>query len=100
MTDLDLDALVFAAVTLVTLFFVAECALGGEPGSEEGGGVEDVLQVANHLGGGDGRRLMDCEDTFNQAALSFGHYCSENEWRKGLQRELHSGEYILVKVEK
>jgi len=100
MADLDLDALVFAAVALLTLFFVAECALGGEPGSEEGGGVEDVLQVANHLGGGDGRRFMDCEDTFDQAALRLGHRCSEDEWRKGHERELHCGEHILVEVEK
>lgn len=59
MPDLDLQVLVPAAVLLVRVFAGAGGALGGEPGSEEGGGVKGALEVADYLGGGEGGGLVD-----------------------------------------
>lgn len=65
MADLDLDALVAPALALALGFDVAAGALGFDPGGEEGGGVEDALQVADGLGGGDGGGFVDGEEAFN-----------------------------------
>ena len=65
MADLDLDALVAPAFALVVGFAIAAGALGFEPGSQEGGGVEDALQVADYLRGGERRGFVDCEEAFD-----------------------------------
>ena len=60
MANLDLDPLVFAAVVFADGFVSTFRALFGEPWSEDGGGVEVVLEVADYLGRRNRRRLIDC----------------------------------------
>ena len=78
MADLDLDALVAPAFALALGFDVAARALGFNPGGEEGGCVEDALEVADGLGGGDGGGLVDGEEAFN----NFRHGAGIEGWWK------------------
>ena len=64
MADLDLDALVAPAFALALRFDIAPGTLGFDPGSEEGGGIEDALDVADGLGGRDGGGFVDGEEAF------------------------------------
>lgn len=59
MADFHLDSLVFPPITLVPFFAVATVLFGGDPGGEQGGGVEVVLEVAKGLGGGDAGGFVD-----------------------------------------
>lgn len=65
MADLDLDALVAAAFALALGFDVAAAALGFEPGGEEGGVIEDALEFADDLGGGNGGGFVNGEEPFD-----------------------------------
>lgn len=63
MADLDLYGSALAArafLLLVAGLDVAAVALGGDPGREEGRGVEVFLEVAQNLGRADAGRFVDC----------------------------------------
>lgn len=60
MADLDLDSFVSATFALVSGFSITGCAFGGEPGGEEGGGVEVLLEIADYLRRGYYGGLIDC----------------------------------------
>ena len=86
MADLDLDALVPPAFALALGFDVAASALGFDPGGEEGGGVEDALEVADGLSGGDGGGFIDGEEAFDNLRHGGG---IEGRWGgRGLQMKL------------
>ena len=53
MADFDLEALIFPAFSLRVVERITVRLLGGDPGAEEGGGIESGLEVANDLKGGD-----------------------------------------------
>lgn len=86
MADLDLDALVAPAFALALGFDVAASALSFDPGGEEGGSVEDALEVADGLGGGDGGGFVDGEEAFD----NFRHGAGiEDRWEgRGWQMNL------------
>lgn len=59
MADFDVQTLRATAFALVGAFALAAGALVSEPGTEELGGVEVVLEVADDVGGADALGLVD-----------------------------------------
>ena len=61
MADLDVGfSLLLAAVPLGVVLAGERGFLVGEIGGEEGGAAEDVLELAEGFGGGEGRGFVDC----------------------------------------
>ena len=55
------------------------CALGSNPWSKELRWVEVRLKIPDCLSRGNGGRLVDCKDAFNDFACVFGHHTVEEE---------------------
>ena len=79
MADLDLDALVFSASSFPWWFGISMCALGSNPWGKELRRVEVGLNIPDYLGRGNGRRLVDCKNAFDDFPCVFGHHAVEEE---------------------
>ena len=55
------------------------CALGSNPWSKELRRVEVGLKIPDYLSRGNGGRLVDCENAFDDFACVFGHHAVEEE---------------------
>ena len=81
MADFDLDALVFSTPSFPWWFGISIGALSSNPWSKEFRRVEVGLEVPNYLSRGNGGRLVDCENAFDDLACVLGHYAVEEEGR-------------------